>query len=82
MIKLWLPGAGRVATTRSTWLAAVVLICSEARPDLQVAVMEVHGVRAQLREGGGDPALAVSDAVYMKHFSALLDEWLDQAPFE
>eukprot|EP00891_Asterochloris_glomerata_P006752 jgi/Astpho2/6752/Aster-06767 len=49
---------------------------------LQVAVMEVHGVRAQLREGSEDPALAVSDAIYMKHFSALLDEWLDQAPFK
>ena len=55
-------------------LAVVVLICSQAYPDLQVAVMEVHGVRAQLREGSEDPALAVSDAVYMKHFSALLDE--------
>ena len=44
--------------------------------------MEVHGVRAQLREGSEDPALAVSDAIYMKHFSALLDEWLDQAPFK
>ena len=63
-------------------LATTVLICSEAHPDLQVAVMEVHGVRAQLREGSEDPALAVSDAVYMKFFSVLLDEWLDQAPFE
>ena len=63
-------------------LATFVLICSESHPDLQNAVMEVHGVRAQLREGSEDPALAVSDAVYMKHFSSLLDEWLDQAPFE